>query len=268
MPIGSDVVGPTVLSATSDVQLGGASWKVPAGVKSILAVIPVVSSPGGPTAAQPIAAKLTVESDDVKVAPFIVPAQIIGSSLGLSGVQPSGKSMQYPMNLSVSGGNEINFYGTGLFDHTIEPYMSVTIIYADYVVTPQYHAKLGTFTNTGTAAAEASGTAYSISGAKAIKKVIGLVVGTTVATTKGIMGKIRMKSSDFKVPWELKFHVEPCHGVIATNATTASAQEATAGVVLLDVDIPVASPCNIQDYFTLAVALTTTGNFLTGVMYV
>jgi len=103
-------MGPTALSGTTKTLLGGDTLKLPADARSILAVIPYLSSPGGPTAGEPIAASLTLESDDFPVMPYEVLAQPVGSSLGKSGVQPQFEAPKWPVNISVPGGSELSIY--------------------------------------------------------------------------------------------------------------------------------------------------------------
>jgi len=266
MAIWSKVVGPTQLSGTTDILIGGQPLKLPAEAKSILAIVPYVSSPAGPTAGEPIIAKVSLQSDDFPVAPYTVPCQPIGSSLGKSGIQPQEEAPKYPVNCPVKGGSELKVYASGLIDHTVEPYVAVTVIIADFVATPQFHAKLGTLTSTGTAATEVAGSGIRLTGCKAIKEVLGFVVGTTVAGQKGIMGKFRLSSAGFKGMGDVEFAAEPISGVLATDATTASAQE-YAKLTRITVDVPVTDPIDINDYFTLAAALTTAGRWVVGVIY-
>lgn len=267
MAIWSKVAKPTQLSGTTDVLVGGEPLKMPADAKSILAIIPYVSSPAGPTAGEPIIVKIRLESDDFPVAPYTVLAQPIGSSLGKSGIQPQLEAPKWPVNCPVKGGSELKIYASGLIDHTVEPYVAVTVIIADFAALPQFHAKLGQLTNTGTAALETKGSGIRITGGRALREVFGFVVGTTVASQKGIMGKFRLSSPGFKGMGDIEFMAEPISGVLATDATTASAQE-FAKLTRLNVDVPITDPIDIDDYFNLAVALTTTGKWIVGVLYI
>ncbi|MBS7252326.1 MAG: hypothetical protein KIH08_17320, partial [Candidatus Freyarchaeota archaeon] len=224
--IWTKTMGPTQLSGTTDVLVGGDELTLPSAAKSILAIIPHLSSPGGNTAGQAIIAQVSLDSDDFSVKPYEVLAQPIGSSLGKSGIQPQDKAPIWPVNCPVPGGSELKIYAKGLHDHTIEPYVGVDVILGDFVAAPRFYSKLGTLTDTGVAAAEVKGSGIRITGGRALKKAYGLVVGTTVAAQKGIMGKFRLSSSDFEGGMgDLEFQAEPISGVLVTDATTASAQE-------------------------------------------
>lgn len=265
MAIGTKFSGFTALSSTTAVLLGAAAVEIPDGAKNIVAIIPVLTSPAGNTAGEPVVAEAYLESDDVKVVPYHVLAQPIGSSLLLSTTQTQGtlKDVLYPVNCPVKGGESIKCYGKGLFDHTIEPYMGVLLIYSSLPPSkPQCYAKIGTFTNTGTAAARVTGSGISVVGGRRLIEIFGYAVGTTVAALKGLCGHIDVQCEGFTPAWTLHLPVNPASGQVDTDI-----QEAIAGVSRLPVDITMKDKCTINDGFTLAVAVTTTGNWILGVLY-
>jgi len=169
----------------------------------------------------------------------------------------------YPINAKVNGGENIDCYGKGLLDHTIEPYMGVLLIYSsEPPKKPQCYAKIGTYTDTGTAAARVTGSNISVVGGHRLIEIFGMALGTTVAALKGIAGHIDLQSEGFTPSWKLHLPVNPISGQVDTDI-----QEACAGVSRLPVDIAMASKCTINDGFTLAVAVTTTGDWIAGVIY-
>lgn len=265
MAIGSKFTGYTALSATTAVLLGGAALELPDGARNIVAMVPFLTSPAGNTAAEPVAAEAYLESDDVKVVPFHVLPNPIGSSLLKSVAQVQGDSLKnmYPVNCPVKGGESIKCYGKGLFDHTIEPYMAVLLVYSDQPPSkPQCYAKIGTYTDTGTSAARVTGSNISVVGGRRLKEIFGMAVGTTVAALKGIAGHIDLQSEGFTPAWTLHLPINPASGQVDTNI-----QEAVAAVARLPVDVTMKDKCVINDGFTLAVALTTTGDWIAGVLY-
>ena len=265
MAIGTKFTGYTALSSTTAVLLGGAALELPDGARNILAMIPMLTSPAGNTAGEPLAAEAYLESDDIKVVPFHVLPHPIGSSLlkAVAQVQGDMKGVLYPVNCPCKGGEQIKCYGKGLFNHTIEPYMGILLIYSN---TPpsksQCYAKLGTFTNTGTAAARVTGSNITVIGGRRLKEIFGMAVGTTVAALKGLAGHIDLSSEGFDPAWTLHLPLNPASGQVDTNI-----QEAIAGVSRLQVDIAMKDKSIVNDGFTLAVAVTTTGNFIAGVLY-
>lgn len=264
MPIATKFTGYTALDSTTAVLLGGAALELPDGARQILGIVPYLTSPAGNTAAEAVAAKIYIQSDDLaKVVPFEVLAQPIGSSLLKSVAQVQGKSTFIPMYCPCKGGESIKIYGQGLFNHTIEPYAGVLIVYSDEAPTkPQQFSKVSTYTNTGTSAARVSGGTVSIVGGKRLVEVAGFAVGTTVAALKGLAGYFDFNSEGFDPSWDLHLPIEPASGQVDTNI-----QECIAGVARREVNLKMADKCTINIGFTLSVALTTTGNFVAQVTY-
>lgn len=264
MAIGTKIIGYTALNSTTDVLLGGANLKLPDGAKEILGVYPYVTSPAGNTANEPVAAVVTIQSDDVKgIQPYQVLCEPIGSSLLKSCAQPQGKSCFMPMYCPVNGGEELKIYGTGLFNHTIEPYAACLVVYSDTRTgKKQVFSKISTFTNTGIAAARVSGGTVTVTGASRLIEVRGFAVGTTVAALKGLAGYFDFTSDDFSPSWVIHLPIEPASGQVDTNIV-----ECIAGVAKKKVDIGLRSHSVINIGFMLSVALTTTGNFVSQVVF-
>lgn len=265
MAIGTKFTGYTALSTTTAVLLGAAALELPDGARNILAMIPFITSPAGNTAGQPVAGEAYLQSEDLNIVPFHVLAQPIGSSLlkSIAQVQGDMKNVMYPVNCPCKGGESIKCYGKGLFTHTIEPYMGVLLIYSS---TPpskaQCYAKIGTFTNTGAAAARVAGSGITVVGGRRLKEIFGLAVGTTVSALKGLCGYIDVQCEGFNPAWTEHLPINPASGQVDTNI-----QECVAGVARLQVDLNMKDKCVINDGFTLSVALTDTGNWILGVLY-
>jgi len=261
-------VGPTVLSSTTSVKVSGANFKLPAGAKCLLAIIPHISSPAGLTAGEAVMASVELKSDSNPITPYKVLCAPVGSTLGKAGMSVQDKAPVYPVNCPVKGGSEIEVWATGLIDHTIEPYVTVDLIIADFVASPQFKGKLGTLTTMGAATAgETKGSGIRLEGAHRIVELLGYAIGTTVATLKGICGKFRLSSSGIKGMGDLEFAVENIGGAISIDATTATSIEFAHLTRRSDLDIPVTDPIDIDDYFNLGVALTTAGKFIVGILY-
>lgn len=261
--IGTKFTGYTALSSTTPQLLGGANLKLPDGVKEVIGIVVYATSPAGNTAGEPIACYADVQSDDVRPNPFTVLASPIGSSLLKSCAQPQGQSPFYPMNMPVNGGEELKIYGSGLFDHTIEPYMGVLVIYSDQRSgKPQVYNKISTYTSTGTAAANVTGGTITITGGRKIVELAGFTVGTTVAALKGIAGHLIFQSDNFSPAWVIHLPIEPASGQVDTNIV-----ECIAEVARKKVAIDISSHITINISHTLAVALTTTGKFVAQISF-
>lgn len=263
----SKFTGYTALSSTDAQTLGGAVLKLPDNAKSILAVVPYITSPAGATANEPIWGKVTITCDSAPINPLQVLPNPIGASLqgALAVSQPQGAANQviFPVNCPVEGGEELTIQGTGLFNHTIEPYMGCEVIYADWRPNKaQRHYKLGTFTNTGTAAATAAGSTITVTNGKKLVEVFGGAVGTTVATLKGLCGYFLITSEGWTPSWKTYLPINPASGGVGTDL-----QEAVAALARRYVNKDLESKAIIADDFHLSVALTTTGNYLMGVGY-
>lgn len=263
--ISSKFTGYTALSGTTAQTLGGADLELPDGAKCILGVVPYITSPAGNTAGEPVAGKVTITSSDVRINPVQILAPPIGSSLLKGVTQPQGAANAhfYPINCPVKGGEDLTIEGTGLFNHTIEPYMGCEVVYSD--VPPhkaQRFYKLGTFTNTGTNAATVTGSGISITNGLSLVEVFGYAVGTTVAALKGLSGYFLISSEGFTPAWKIYLPINPASGQVDTNI-----QEAIAAVARRKVQIDLDAKLTVQDDFHLSVGLTTTGNFIAGVGY-
>ena len=261
--------GSTALSSTSDVLIGAADFEFPSDAKCLLAAMPTLTSPAGSTANEPIVGKFTIQSSSNYLGDMTFLAQPIGSSLLKSSAQPQGiqEAAIYPIYCPVKGGSKIKVYGTGLFNHTIEPYAAVTVWFSDFmpdpVKYPQQHWVVGTFTNTGTSAAEVVGSKISIIGGRRIVEVGGLVVGTTVAALKGLLCSFRLNSPDILAFGDIEGFFNPASGQVDTNIV-----ECIGGVTRIPVSVPIKDKATISDNVELEVALTTTGNFAVQIGYI
>lgn len=261
-------VGPTTLDSTTSVKISGANFKLPTDVKTLLAIIVHCSSPAGFTANEAIMASVELKSDSNPVVPYKVLTAPLGSTLAKAGIAPQDLAPIYPVNCPVKGGSELEIWGTGLINHTIEPYVTVDLILANFSAAPKYKAKIGTLTTMGAATAgETKGSGIRLEGGSKIVEVVGYAVGTTVATLKGIIGKFRLSSSGFKGMGDVEFAAEAIGGAISTDATTPSSIEVAHLTRRKDLDIPITDPIDIDDYFNLGVAVTTAGKFVIGTIF-
>lgn len=264
-------VGPTALSSTTETKISGANFKLPKKAKTLLAIIPYCDAPEGKTATEAVIGAVTLKSDSNKLTPYTVLCAPIGSNLGADGMSLRDPAPIYPVNAPVEGGSEIEIYGHGLINHTIEPYVQVDLLLADFdVKSPRYKGKLGTLTTMGAVTAgETKGSGIRLEGWKNIEEIIAYAIGTTVAAAKGITGKFRLSSSSFKESMgDLEFAAEPVGG--AKTALDAAGTPAVLEYAHLtrrrDLDITVENIIDIDDYFNLGVGLTTAGKFIVALL--
>lgn len=255
--IGSDVAGPTAIDKDLAETLVG-TLVLPSWARSILAVRPIVQHVT-PTDDEPVMAKMILRSDDFSVQPFEVLCAPTGSIIG-TGSSQAPEPPWYPINCPINGGDRLKVYGEVLAATTAHPWMISQVIVSDKKAGAQLKGRVGTLTTSGAADIYTAGTAYTITGGTALKELIGFAACVAAATVEGVMGVLEFRSNDFKDPSPLKMPTPSMAGSI-TNGGVMSV-----GLSRAKVDLPILSPCMIQDGCTLA-DIPTAGKFITGVLY-
>lgn len=262
---GVDRVNATSLgTGTTKTLLGGANLVLPDWARSIVRVKPIVNI-DVPTVSESVIAKLILESDDFNVGPYEVLAAPISSCLGATIAPFIAAPEEYPVNCPIEGG-QLKVYGQALVANTAAPVMSCSVTVSSAPPQgPQYFAKMGTLTNSGTTAStEVAGTQYQFSKGRKIVELFGALVPDTVAAADALSGYIRFNSSEFSHVAPAKLELNPCVGGLSTIFSTK-----IDGVSRQKVSIPVdPGQTNIQDYLYMDLAPAATGNFVSGVMFV
>ena len=264
MAIGTKFTGYTSIgTGTTSTLLGGANLKLPDAAKAIIGIFPYLTSPAGNTANESVNGKVDLQSDDLKINPYTVFANPIGSSLLKAVAAVQGKAEFYPVFAPCNGGEELKIYGQAQVAHTIAPYMGCLVVYSDRPSgKKQVFAKVGATATTGTSAARVASGGITLTGGHTLIEICGYAAGTTVAALKGLAGYFDFASDDFTPSWVLHLPIEPASGQVDTNI-----QEAIAGLARKKVNIAMRSHCVINIGFTLSVALTTAGNQQAMVLY-
>ena len=262
---GVDRVNATSLGTGTDkILLGGANLVLPDWAKSIVEVRPIVNI-DVPTVSESVLAQLILESDDFNIGPYEVLAAPISSCLGAT-IAPFAASPEvYPVNCPVDGG-QLKVYGKALVANTAAPVMSCSVkISSEPPRGPQYFAKMGTLTASGTTAStEVAGTQYQFSKGRRIVELFGSLVPDTVAAADALAGYIRYSSSEFAHVTPAKLELNPCVGGLSTLFSTK-----IDGVSRQKVSIPLnKGQTNIQDNLYMDLAPAAAGNFVSGVMFV
>ena len=269
MIFGDILTSSSLGTGTTKTQINGAAALVlPADCKSILAVIPEISVTT-PTAAEFVAAKLELESDDFQIIPYAILFPTAASQLGKGGLTIVTNAHKWPVNVRVNGGDRIKGYGTALVANTSAPLGSASLILSDMpVAETKIHGSVGTLTATGTGTGETAGTAYTFTGGTKLIEVYGVIHSTTVAAAKPMIGYVRFSSSEFAKSVPMRFMVRTAQAAISTDATTASQIHAVTQILRYNVDVGLKSPTTIQDYYNLEQAVTTAGKFVTGTLWI
>lgn len=260
--LGIDVAGPTSLgTGTAKVLLGDDNLTLPAWTRSILAVRPLTII-DTPTAGEPVLSALTLESDDFAIQPYQVIVNPIDSTKGATGNVFAGQPRWYPLNCPVSGGSELKVFGNALAANTVAPMMACEFLLSDSVASPQAHARIGTLTPTGAVGATAIEPAYTITGARTVVELYGLVVHTILAAGDAIMGRFEFTSNDFVSPTPLKLLTNPVPGILGITGGSL-----TPGLASVKVNVDIKSPCLFENNLLLSLAPATPGRFITGVLF-
>ncbi len=254
--------------STAKTLLGGAAVILPAWARTVLAVVPV-SVPDASVAAQPLNTQIDVESNDVSITPYQVLCAPTGATLqGTIAAALTPKAEKWPMNLPVSGGEQISVYGTDLFAYaTTAPYAMAALVVSSEPANrygPQKHSKTGTITSLGTTAnSDVAGTRYNFSGSRHITELFGIVNNIIVAAADGMLGYIKYTSNEFLGIADARLVVNPVAPGVSTSFGTL-----VDGVSRMPVDIPTApGQVNVQDYANLGLIAASAGDFISGVMY-
>jgi hypothetical protein len=255
------VLGPTITTGTSEIDLGGTGARLKAPCNgSIIGIIVQAARAGIPTVAESdtIVVRLKGSAGGIKVEPFEVFAQPINAGISTDIMGFKEKAPVIPVNVPCNLGAELQITAAELVTCTVHPYVAVTVIFADFVATPQYHAKVGTHT-AGKAAATGETvmtTAMRLVAGHSIKIINALFADTTIASGKGEIMKFRLSSSGFPLG-DVEFAGEFIPGVLA-GATGSSINRLTE---LKDLDIPIKDPIDIDVYHNQIVALGAAGYF-------
>ena len=247
---------------------------MPSDAKVLLSVKTAMSEVT-PTAGQTVSARLDMESSDVgNMSPFEVLFAPIGSMLNTSPSTLSGMEC-YDINAPLKGGEALHLYGTPLVANTVAPEAQAWMVVSNDArdlmhpltkqMKPQHHAKLGTFTATGTTAdTDVAGSKYSFSGGRRIVELFGEVHPKAVAAADHFIGEIKYTSSEFVDSFPQSLPLFPM-----STGLGATIVYLIPGISRQKVDIPVKpGQVNIQDYLNFGGVMTAEGSFIDGVIYV
>lgn len=259
------------LGTTGAVEVSATQLKVPEWADIVLGIRPN-SMLITPTANQSLEVKGRLVSDDLSVVPCEFLLNPVGGLDATTGGVMVGEAPYYPLNIPVKGGEGLDFKFTSLKTNTVAPYAWTDVLFGqrkagdvppslyDPLPFVQRFGKVGTLT--AVTAATATGTAYTITGAKAIIDFMGLIGKDTMTDSKPCIGYFQFESSGFKYTPQ-QMHVEPVGAVLgATDAPKIAC------VTRARVALPCAATSVIQDYYTQEGGTAeTTDDWITGVWF-
>jgi len=254
----------TTAGATANVETllnGTTNVVMPSWARELVDVSPYIAS-DSTTVNLCQAAKLVLKSDDVAITPYEVLCNPVSGYDATDGICYHAPIETYEVHCPLKGGEEIQVYGTTLTSYTGEVYVGATLTVADHRTGRQRFSKVGTYTGSGTSAAEVAGTAYTIHGSEKLIEAYGMLADIVKAAANMISGHFRLASNDFKVAVPLKFGCNPISGAIGTVDGPL-----LNGPSRVNLSIPTNTTCSIQDYCYFDLAPTAAGNFITGVAF-
>lgn len=269
-PVFPKIVGPTITTGTSEIEVGGTAyrWKAPVD-GTILGVKVIAQRAGVPTVAESdtVVVRLTSQTGTMKtIGPYEILAEPVNAGISTDIMGYREASPTYPINAPCSQGDELKITAAELTPCTVHPYVVVEIKYAaNQRVFPQYHAQIVTQTATTTAAGDSTKASMSIvqSNGFTIAQLYGEVVDVTIASGKGISGFFHGYSSQNKAYGDIELAAEGVPAVLA-GATGSSIARLS---ITKDLNIPFQSPATIDWYFKLALAITAAGYWNMMVVY-
>jgi hypothetical protein len=241
----------------------GKELTIPSNARQIVAIQPIVA-PVTPTAAEPVMAQVSLDSDDLPLKPCTFATAPIQPLLGTTGGLVMPNQPVYAINMPCAGGEKITVKGKATVANTVAPYMGVAVYYdTDPPTLPILHGKTGTLTGTGTAVAEVpDANAMSINGGTVLELAYGVVGLTTIAASKPYIGRGKISSSDLSPPFPSDFPIAPVGPVLSTAGIATSPD-----IMFADIGLALKQNATLTLSHFLDLALTTEGKFQLGVIY-
>lgn len=280
----SKVLGPTILTGVSETEIGGSGARLECPIKgSILAIKIEMGRAGVPTTLESdtVVVRLSSSSSGLSnISPYEAFAQPVNAGVGAEIKPYQEEALWHAVNCPCNQGDKLKITAAELTVCTVHPYVAVTVLFADYMATPQYHSQIGTSTAFGAAAQEYKmTTGFDIVGAKWIKKIFAMATDGSPASGKGLIYKYRLTSSVFKhdgtragLPalgglGDIEFAGNFIPAMLSAGPTVGvNADRLTRLEFPLD-GVPLDTPAHIDAYAAASVAFNAAGSFNMQIVY-
>jgi hypothetical protein len=267
------VLGPTIMTGTSEVELGGAGARLSSPLNGCILGFVIQSARAGvATTLESDTVVVRLTSNVINIVPYEAFAQPINAGVGAAIIPYAEEPLWFPLNAPTQVGDPLKITGAELTVCTVHPYVSVTVMYADYVAGPQYHSQIGTSTAFGAAAQEYKmTTGIDIVGASWIKKIYGMATDGSPASGKGMIYKYRIVSTLFKhdgkrqgLPavqgaGDIEFNGQFIPGML--GATLNSSGDRLTRIEFPNQGYPIDTPAHVDCYAAASVAFNAAGSF-------
>jgi len=269
------VLGPTIMTGTSEVDLGGSGVRLESPCNgTILAIKIEMARAGVATTKEADLVVVRLKSNTIPVVPYEALSQPINAGTGAEITPYKADGKWYPVNAPVKIGEKLQITGAEQQACTVHPYVAVTVLFADYPATPQYHSVIGTLTAAGAAAQEYKmTTGIDIVGGKWIKAIYAALFTTTDASGAGCIYKYRISSNMFKNAakagmGDIEFAGTFIPGFLSAGTTADAIADRLTAIEMYDKEgIPLGTPAHIDCYCNAAVAFTAAGYFQVQIVY-
>jgi hypothetical protein len=278
------VLGPTITTGTSEIDLGGTGVRLASPCNGSLLAIKIEAARAGvPTTVESdtIAVRLKSTSGQLAgIVPYEAFAQPVNAGIGAEIKPYQDEAIWYPVNAPVKIGDSLQITAAELTTCTVHVYVGVTCLFADYIATPQYHSQIGTSTACGAAAQEYKmTTGIDIVGGKWIKKIFAMCTEVTPASGKGMIYKYRLSSTLFKhdgtrpgLPamtgmGDIEFIGNFVPGMLSAGPTVNANADRLCRMEFPGDGVPIDTPAHIDCYHNATVAFNAAGSYNIQIVY-
>ena len=225
-------------------------------------------TPTTTTTVESLLTETAIESQSVK---DILPKRVINAPVqaGLGATYASMVPIlnSFECNTPLQGGSNdiITGFGQAQVANTVAPLMGIEFHFSDSAPNmPQmYYDKPDNETSTGTSATTVAGNSITINGGTMLKNLYAEVAQTTAVASKPLIGSMIFSSNNFDSSQGLEIACQPvAQGLGATIATLQPKNN-----MRKNVNMGMKSTCIINTSYNMANAVTTAGNFITGIGY-
>ena len=220
------------------------------------------------TTAESVLSETAVESQSVK---DILPKRVLNAPIqaGLGATYatmvPILNAFECNTPLQAGSNDIITGFGQAQVANTAAPLMGIEFHFSDSLPNmPQmYYDKPDNESSTGTSATTVAGNSITINGGKMLKNLYAEVAQTTPVASKPLIGSMIFSSNNFDSSQGLEIACQPvAQGLGSTIATLQPKNN-----VRRNVNMGMKSTCIINTSYNMANAVTTAGNFITGIGY-
>lgn len=220
------------------------------------------------TTVESVLTETAIESQSVK---DILPKRVINAPIqaGLGGTYATMVPIlnSFECNTPLQGGSNdiITGYGQSMVANTSAPIQGIEFHFSDSAPNmPQmYYDKPDNESSTGVSATTVTGNSLTINGGTMLKNLYAEVAQTTAVASKPLIGSMIFSSNNFDSSQGLEIACQPvAQGLGSTIATLQPKNN-----MRKNVNMGMKSTCIINTSYNMASAVTTAGNFITGIGY-